>query len=116
MELAMGIFLIGFAITFLVNKKLKFEPTNFNAITGGAVAGFLAGIIGTGGAIRGATLAAFNLKKGMFVGTPAGIDFAIDLSRTIIYLVNGYLDKSIYGISPYSIFWHMQVLGSARNY
>jgi uncharacterized membrane protein YfcA len=59
-ELFMGIFLVAFAITFLVRKTLKFQPTDFNAITGGAIAGFLAGLIGTGGAIRGATLAAFD--------------------------------------------------------
>ncbi|MFN0189238.1 MAG: sulfite exporter TauE/SafE family protein [Bacteroidia bacterium] len=92
-ELAMGIFLVAFAITFFIKKDLKFKPTNFNAITGGAVAGFLAGLIGTGGAIRGATLTAFDLKKDAFVGTSAGIDFAVDLSRTIVYLANGYLDK-----------------------
>lgn len=92
-ELAMGIFLIAFSITFFINKELKLKPTNFNAITGGAVAGFLAGLIGTGGAIRGATLTAFDLKKNAFVGTSAGIDFAVDLARTIVYLSNGYLDK-----------------------
>ncbi|WP_395048061.1 sulfite exporter TauE/SafE family protein [Flavobacterium sp.] len=92
-ELAMGIFLVAFAITFFVKKDLKFKPTNFNAIAGGAVAGFLAGLIGTGGAIRGATLTAFDLKKDAFVGTSAGIDFAVDLSRTLVYLYNGYLDK-----------------------
>lgn len=92
-EFVMGLFLIAFAVTFFIKKDLKFKPTNFNAITGGAVAGFLAGLIGTGGAIRGATLAAFDLKKDMFVGTSAGIDFAVDFSRTVIYLFNGYLDK-----------------------
>jgi uncharacterized membrane protein YfcA len=92
-EAAMGIFLVAFSITFFIKKNLKFKPTNFNAITGGAVAGFLAGLIGTGGAIRGATLTAFDLKKDSFVGTSAGIDFAVDLSRTVIYLFNGYLDK-----------------------
>ena len=99
-ELAMGIFLVTFALTFFIKKDLKFKPTNFNAITGGAVAGFLAGLIGTGGAIRGATLTAFDLKKDMFVGTSAGIDFAVDLSRTVIYLWNGYLDKKYYWYIP----------------
>ena len=99
-ELAMGIFLIAFAITFFIKKNLKFKPTNFNAITGGAVAGFLAGLIGTGGAIRGATLTAFDLKKDMFVGTSAGIDFAVDLTRTVIYLWNGYLDKKYIWFIP----------------
>ena len=101
-ELAMGIFLVAFALTFFIKKDLKFKPTNFNAITGGAVAGFLAGLIGTGGAIRGATLTAFDLQKDMFVGTSAGIDFAVDLSRTVIYLWNGYLDKKY--------FWYIPVL------
>lgn len=92
-ELAMGIFLVAFAVTFFIKQDLKFNPTNFNAITGGAVAGFLAGLIGTGGAIRGATLAAFDLKKNSFVGTSSAIDFAVDFSRTVTYLYNGYLDK-----------------------
>jgi uncharacterized membrane protein YfcA len=101
-EVAMGIFLIAFSMTFLIKKDLKFSPTNFNAITGGALAGFLAGLIGTGGAIRGATLAAFSLPKDSFVGTSAGIDFGVDLSRTIVYLYNGYLDAKY--------FWYIPVL------
>jgi len=101
-ELAMGLFLTLFAIIFLVKKDLKFRPTNTNAITGGAVAGFLAGLIGTGGAVRGATLAAFDLPKNMFVGTSASIDFAVDFSRTIIYLSNGYLQSKY--------FWYIPVL------
>jgi uncharacterized membrane protein YfcA len=99
-ELAMGIFLVLFALVFFINKDLKIPPTNFNAITGGAVAGFLAGLIGTGGAVRGATLAAFDLPKEMFAGTSAGIDFAVDLSRTIIYLWNGYLAPKYYWFIP----------------
>jgi uncharacterized protein len=99
-ELAMGIFLIMFSITFLWKKRLKLKPSNFNAITGGAVAGFLAGLIGTGGAIRGATLAAFNLPKGAFVGTSAGIDLGVDFSRTVVYLWNGYLQSKYYWYIP----------------
>jgi uncharacterized protein len=99
-ELAMGIFLIAFSATFLLKKDLKFKPSNFNAMIGGAVAGFLAGLIGTGGAIRGATLAAFDLPKGTFVGTSAGIDLAVDLSRTVVYLSNGYLEQKYYWYIP----------------
>lgn len=99
-ELAMGIFLTAFATIFLVKRDLKFKPSNFNAILGGAVAGFLAGLIGTGGAIRGATMAAFDLPKGAFVGTSAGIDLAVDFSRTVVYLSNGYLDQQYYWYIP----------------
>ncbi len=99
-EFAMGIFLIAFALTFLTRSELKFNPTNFNAVVGGAVAGFLAGLIGTGGAVRGATLAAFDLQKGTFVGTSASIDLAVDFSRTVVYLSNGYLDRQYYWYVP----------------
>ena len=101
-ELVMGTFLVAFALTFLIKKNLKFKATNFNAITGGALAGFLAGLIGTGGAIRGATLTAFDLPKNSFVGTSAGIDFAVDFSRTIVYLSNGYLNQKY--------FWYLPVM------
>ncbi len=90
-QMAMGIFLIIFSTAFLIKKNLKFNPTTFNAIVGGMFSGFLAGLIGTGGAIRGATLSAFDLSKGAFVGTSAGIDLGVDISRTIVYLSNGYL-------------------------
>ena len=99
-ELAMALFLITFAFIFLLKKDLRFKPTNFNSVVGGAVAGFLAGIIGTGEAIRGATLAAFDLKKEIFVSTSASIDLLVDLSRTVIYLWNGYLDKKYFWFIP----------------
>ena len=51
----------------------------------------MAGLIGTGGALRGLALAAFNLEKGTFVATSAGIDSGVDFSRMIIYLRSGYL-------------------------
>ncbi len=50
--------------------------------------------------LGGATLAAFDLPKGTFVGTSAGIDLAVDLSRTVVYLSNGYLDQKYYWYIP----------------
>jgi uncharacterized membrane protein YfcA len=99
-ELTMGIFLILFSLIFLIKKQLAVQPTRFNAISGGSVAGFLAGLIGTGGAIRGATLAAFALPKATFVATSAGIDFAVDVSRSIVYVSNGYLRAEYYWYLP----------------
>lgn len=51
----------------------------------------MAGLIGTGGALRGLALAAFDLEKGVFVATSAGIDSGVDFSRMVIYLRSGYL-------------------------
>lgn len=99
-ELAMGIFLVIFSLIFLIKKKMSIQPTSFNAVSGGALAGFLAGLIGTGGAIRGATLTAFALPKATFVATSAGIDFAVDVSRSIVYVSNGYLRAEYYWYLP----------------
>jgi len=90
-ELILGIFLIGFSVFLLCKPSARIPATNFNAISAGGIAGFLAGLIGTGGAVRGLALAAFNLEKGVFVATSAGIDSGVDFSRMVIYLRNGYL-------------------------
>lgn len=90
-ELILGIFLIGFSLFLLCKPTAGIAATKFNAISAGGVAGFLAGLIGTGGALRGLALAAFNLEKSVFVATSAGIDSGVDLSRMVIYLRNGYL-------------------------
>jgi uncharacterized membrane protein YfcA len=95
-QLSLGIFLILFAVLFLVLPKLVIKPTNLNAAAGGGIAGFLAGLFGTGGAIRGATMVGFNLSKGVFVGTSAAVDFAVDASRTVVYAKQGYITPHIY--------------------
>jgi uncharacterized membrane protein YfcA len=64
------------------------------------MAGFLAGFIGTGGAIRGLILTSFNLEKNFLVGTSAAIDFGVDVSRTFIYLENQYLERSMWIYIP----------------
>jgi uncharacterized membrane protein YfcA len=90
-ELVLGLFLIAFSLFLLCKPSVNVSPTKFNAISAGGVAGFLAGLIGTGGAVRGLALAAFDLEKGVFVATSAGIDSGVDFSRMIIYLRSGYL-------------------------
>ncbi len=101
-QLAMGVFLLSFGLVFLLSKNFKLAPSTLNAMIGGSIAGFFAGLIGTGGAIRGATLAAFDLSKASFVGTSAGIDLAVDVSRAYVYLSNGYLE--------FQYFWYIPVL------
>jgi hypothetical protein len=93
-ELIMGVFLLLFAFYFLKNPDAQFEASKRNAITGGTTAGFLAGLIGTGGAIRGAAMAAFNLEKNFFVGTSAAIDMGVDFSRSVIYWADGFINSN----------------------
>src|SRR6478736_9340408 len=79
-KVVLGVFLIAISILFLVKPKLSLTPNPGNSIAGGALSGFLAGFVGTGGAIRGLVLASFNLEKSLLVGTSAAIDFGVDLT------------------------------------
>ena len=93
LEVCLGVFLIILSSLFLYKKDLIVLPNKKNSLIGGALSGFSAGLLGTGGAIRGVTMAAFNLEKGVFIATSAFIDFMIDFSRTIVYYNNGYIHK-----------------------
>jgi hypothetical protein len=93
LQIVLGLFLVGFSLFFLIKSTVFIQPNNKNAMIGGAFSGFSAGLLGTGGAIRGLTMAAFNLEKSVFIATSAFIDFMIDFSRTFVYYNNGYIHK-----------------------
>lgn len=93
LEIFLGVFLVILALVFLIRKTLVINPSKKNAFIGGSLSGFSAGLLGTGGAIRGLTMAAFNLEKNVFIATSAFIDFLIDFSRTFVYYFNGYIHK-----------------------
>jgi uncharacterized membrane protein YfcA len=89
----LGGFLIVLSLIFLIYRALYIKPNRENAIIGGSLSGLIAGLLGTGGAIRGITMAAFKLSKEKFIATSAIIDLGIDLSRSIIYFFNGYIHR-----------------------
>lgn len=93
LEIFLAIFLIITSLTLFIFKNLELKPTVKNSISGGIFSGLIAGLLGTGGAIRGVTLAAFNLKMEVFIATSAIIDLGIDFSRSIVYYLNGYIHK-----------------------
>ncbi|HPW98880.1 MAG TPA: sulfite exporter TauE/SafE family protein [Flavobacterium sp.] len=101
LELLLGIFLVVLSLLFLVKQKLVIEPNKENSITGGILSGFSAGLLGTGGAIRGLTMAAYNLEKSVFIATSAAIDMMIDATRTVVYYENGYITKDIIIYIPF---------------
>ncbi|MDB4089597.1 sulfite exporter TauE/SafE family protein, partial [Flavobacteriales bacterium] len=101
LEIFLGIFLVGFSLFFLIKSSFSFSSSNKNAIIGGSLSGFSAGLLGTGGAIRGLTMAAFNLEKSVFIATSAFIDFMIDFSRTFVYYQNGYIHQHDMKYIPY---------------
>jgi uncharacterized membrane protein YfcA len=93
LEIILACFLITLSSLLLIFKQISIKPTAANSITGGALSGITAGLLGTGGAIRGLTLAAFNLEKELFIVTSAIIDLGVDSSRTVVYFFNGFIHK-----------------------
>lgn len=91
LELSFAIFMIITSIAFFVSNKIAIQATTKNSIIGGVLSGFIAGLIGTGGAIRGLTLTAFSLSKDVFIATSAIIDLGIDASRSVVYYYNGFV-------------------------
>ncbi len=103
LESLLGLFLVTLALAFLIKRDLVISPSRRNAIIGGSLSGFSAGLLGTGGAIRGLTMAAFNLEKNVFIATSAFIDFLIDFSRTLVYYYNGFIHEHDFIYVPFLI-------------
>ena len=91
LEAVLAVFLLGLSGWMLLRPRWRLAPTTRSAVVGGALSGGMAGLVGTGGAVRGMTLAAFDLRKEVFIATSAAIDMGIDLGRTVAYARNGYI-------------------------
>lgn len=91
LKLALALFLIVLSALLLWREDWQLQPRPWVAVIGGAVSGGMAGLVGTGGAVRGLTLATFNLPKEAFVATSAAIDMGIDIARAGVYWRNGYI-------------------------
>lgn len=103
LELYMNITLVGLAIFLLINYNKKLQQTNTNLYLSGTASGLLAGLVGTGGAIRGISLAAFNLPKDIFIATSALIDLGVDSSRAAVYIYNGYFAAEYLVLIPFLV-------------
>jgi uncharacterized membrane protein YfcA len=109
-EMGMNLIILAIAIYLISGQANKIQQTNINLYAGGTISGFLAGLIGTGGAIRGITLAAFHLEKNTFIATSALIDLGVDSSRAVVYIYNGYFLSKHLVLIPFLIL--ISVLGT----
>lgn len=99
--LLMNMVVVFIAMYLILNFNKPIRQSSTNLYIGGALSGFTAGIAGTGGAIRGITLAAFQLPKDMFIATSAFIDLGVDFSRAIVYISNSYFEKKYIMLIPF---------------
>jgi uncharacterized membrane protein YfcA len=101
-KIVLAIFLILYAVYSFIKPEFGLKKSKPTAVIGGSLSGFLAGLIGLGGAIRGAFLTAFNLPKEIYVATSAMIAVVIDTTRIPTYLLTKTVqDNSYYILLPF---------------
>jgi uncharacterized membrane protein YfcA len=98
--LGIGIFLILFAIYSFVNPSRPLPEKDYILASGGLISGFTAGLIGLGGAIRGAFLISTRINKETYIATSAAIALFTDIARTTTYVLRGSLDSQYYWFIP----------------
>ena len=85
--LAFGAFLLVYVgLSQLASHRVQLPQRRSTLIGGGIASGLIAGLIGTGGAIRSACLLAFGLPKEVYIGTSAAIALVVDSTRVPVYL------------------------------
>ncbi len=92
----LGLFLIVYGGVSAWKNVLRSKPTTNNMVLGGALSGFFAGLIGTGGALRGAFLSAYGLSKSTYIATVAVTSLLVDVTRIPVYLAQGFLGSEHY--------------------
>lgn len=95
-EIGLGIFLVVYALFSIAGRKVSLPRNDWITFIAGGITGFIAGLIGTPGAVRTAFLSNFHLPKEYFLGTSFAIAFLIDLVRVGVYIQSGILDLNIY--------------------
>ena len=100
LDLALSAFMLVLSIYLLSGHHKTLQQTDVNLVGGGLISGFIAGLVGTGGAIRGIVLVAFELPKQVFIATSAWIDMGVDSGRLMVYWYNGYLKERMFWMIP----------------
>jgi len=90
-KLMVGLLLIVFAtLEWLpVLKNVNLSPLSL--LVGGVLSGFFGGLSGHQGAFRSAFLIRAGLDKHQFIGSTAAIAAMVDLTRLVVYGINGSL-------------------------
>ncbi len=106
----LGIFLVSYSAWSLLKQDLSLSPSTKNSVIGGGLSGFFAGLIGTGGVLRGAFYTAFNLEKSVYLATAAAVSLSVDVTRIPVYATSGFLSAQYYYYIP--ILFSLAILGS----
>lgn len=100
-SILLGIFLISFSLFMLKYPDTQIFSGKYLPFLGGALSGFLTGMIGSGGAVRSLALTFFQLNPLTFVATSTLIDFGGDIVRLFIYIQKGYFNREHWFYIPF---------------
>jgi uncharacterized protein len=92
LEVLLRIFFLLFSIYSLLRPGFKVKAAKIYTIFGGGLSGFLQGLMGIGGPLRGSFLISYNLDKFMYIATMSAIAVVIDVTRIPIYFYNNLLE------------------------
>ncbi len=101
LKFILGIFLIVVSVTFIIKPKLAFPVNKKSLVLGGGISGFIAGLIGTGGALRAVFLTGLKLEKEKYIATSAVIALGTDATRIPYYIYSGFLPEQYYFLIPF---------------
>ena len=91
-KMLFGAFLLVYVASSVgLAGRLRLPGTRATLVIGGAVSGFIAGLLGTGGAVRSACLLVFGLPKEAYIGTSAAIALIVDATRLPVYLAGRFI-------------------------
>ena len=110
LKFLLGIFLIVVSVIFLIRPKLSFPVNKKSLVLGGGISGFMAGLIGTGGALRASFLTGLKMEKEKYIATSAVIALGTDATRIPYYISSGFLPEQYYYLIPF--LFGMAVVGS----
>jgi uncharacterized membrane protein YfcA len=86
---SLGVFLILYVIYLFFKRQWALPKNNLSIASGGLLSGLFAGFFGVGGAVRGAFLTAFDLRKEVYIMTSGLIALFIDITRVTRYMTGG---------------------------
>ena len=110
LKFLLGIFLIVVSVVFLIRPNLAFPVNKKSLVLGGGISDFMAGLIGTGGALRASFLTGLKMEKEKYIATSAAIALGTDATRIPYYISSGFLPEQYYYLIPF--LFGMAVVGS----